>query len=234
MLGTTVNTITILLGGGLGSRLGSKLSKRYSDILLNALALSVILMGLKSALETKNILLLICCMAIGSIIGEFLRIEERLDYLSKLVDKKFANQHGNLAEGFMTATLIYCVGSMAIIGAIESGISNNHSTLFAKSILDGVSALVFSSTLGIGVALAAVPVFIYQGSITLLSSLLSGYLSVEAINELSAVGGLLVMVIGLNILEVTKIKVANMLPAVFLPVLYFMVKMLLQDYMVLY
>jgi len=223
MLGTIVNTITILLGGGLGSRFGSKLSKRYSDILLQALALSVILMGLKSAIETKNILLLICCMALGSIIGEFLRIEERLDSISKLVERKFANHQGNIAEGFMTASLIYCVGSMAIIGAIESGVNNNHSTLFAKSILDGVSALVFSSTLGIGVALSALPVFIYQGSLTMLSGLLAGVLSVEAMNELSAVGGLLVMVIGLNILEVTDIKVGNMIPAVFLPVLYFMV-----------
>lgn len=224
MLGTTVNTITILLGGGLGSGLGSKLSKRYSEILLNAISVSVILIGLKSALETKNVLLLICCMALGSIIGEFLRIEDRLNCFSELLENKFSKHHGNLAEGFMTATLIYCVGAMSIIGAIESGVSNDHSTLFAKSILDGVSALVFSSTLGIGVPLAAVSVFIYQGSITLLSGLLAGHLPLEALNELSAIGGLLVMIIGLNILKITNIRVANMLPAVFLPVLYFMAK----------
>lgn len=227
MLGTTVNTITILLGGGLGSGLGSKLSKRYSEILLNAISVSVILIGLKSALETKNVLLLICCMALGSILGEFLRIEDRLNCLSELLENKFSKHHGNLAEGFMTATLIYCVGAMSIIGAIESGVSNDHSTLFAKSILDGVSSLVFSSTLGIGVPLAAVSVFIYQGSITLLSGLLAGHLPLEALNELSAIGGLLVMIIGLNILKITNIRVANMLPAVFLPVLYFMAKGLL-------
>jgi len=227
MLGTVVNAISILLGGSLGSGLGSNLSKRYSETLLNAVAVSVILIGLKSALETKNILLLICCMALGSIVGEFLRIEDRLNCLSELLEKKFSKHHGNLAEGFMTATLIYCVGAMSIIGAIESGVSNNHSTLFAKSILDGVSSLVFSSTLGIGVPLAAVSVFIYQGSITLLSGLLASYLPMEALNELSAVGGLLVMIIGLNILKITKIRVGNMLPATFLPVLYFIFKSLL-------
>ena len=224
MLGTIVNTITILLGGGLGNSLGNKLSKRYSEILLNAIAASVILIGFKGALETENMILLICCMALGSIIGEFFRIEDRLNYISSLLEKKFANNHGNIAEGFMTATLIFCVGAMAIIGAVESGVSNNHSTLFAKSILDGVSALVFSSTLGIGVPLAAVSVFIYQGSITMLSGLLAAHLPMEALNELSAVGGLLVMIIGLNVLKVTKIKVGNMLPAAFLPVLYFMIK----------
>ncbi len=227
MLGTVVNAISILLGGSLGSGLGSNLSKRYSETLLNAVSVSVILIGLKSALETKNILLLICCMALGSIVGEFLRIEDRLNCLSELLEKKFSKHHGNLAEGFMTATLIYCVGAMSIIGAIESGVSNNHSTLFAKSILDGVSSLVFSSTLGIGVPLAAVSVFIYQGSITLLSGLLASYLPMEALNELSAVGGLLVMIIGLNILKITKIRVGNMLPATFLPVLYFIFKSLL-------
>jgi len=227
MLGTVVNAISILLGGSLGSGLGSNLSKRYSETLLNAVAVSVILIGLKSALETKNILLLICCMALGSIVGEFLRIEDRLNCLSELLEKKFSKHHGNLAEGFMTATLIYCVGAMSIIGAIESGVNNNHSTLFAKSILDGVSSLVFSSTLGIGVPLAAVSVFIYQGSITLLSGLLASYLPMEALNELSAVGGLLVMIIGLNILKITKIRVGNMLPATFLPVLYFIFKSLL-------
>lgn len=224
MLGTIVNTASIILGGSLGSGIGNSFSERYSDTLMHAVSVSVILIGLKSALETKNVLLLICCMALGSIIGEFLRIESRLNSLSELIEKRFSKHNSNLAEGFMTATLIYCVGAMSIIGAIESGVSNNHSTLFAKSILDGVSSLIFSSTLGIGVPLAAVSVFVYQGSITILSGLLAGHLSVEALNELSAVGGLLVMIIGLNILKITKIRVGNMLPSVFLPVIYYIVK----------
>lgn len=223
MLGTIVNTVSILIGGSLGCGLGSALSKRYSDMLLNAVSVSVILMGLKSALETENMLLLICCMALGGIIGEFLRIEERLNGIGDFLEKRFSKGGGNIAEGFITSVLVYCVGAMSIIGAIESGVNNNHGTLFAKSILDGVTSIVFASTLGVGVPLAAIPVFIYQGSITLLSVLVAPYLPMEALNELSAIGGLLVMVIGLNILKITKIKVANMLPSVFLPVLYFLV-----------
>lgn len=223
MLGTVTNTVSILIGGSIGSGLGNSLSKRYSDILLNAIAVSVILLGLKSALKTENVLLLIGCMAVGSLIGEYLRIEDRLSYISKRVERKFLKKQGNIAEGFMTATLIYCVGAMSIIGSIESGVSNNHSTLFAKSVLDGVSAIVFSSTLGIGVTFSAISVFLYQGSITLLAGLLSKYLQPESLNELSAIGGLLIMIIGLNILKITKIKVGNMIPAVFLPILYFLV-----------
>lgn len=224
MLGTVVNSVSILVGGSLGSGLGNSLSKRYSEILLNSVSVSVIVIGLKSALETQNVLLMISSMAIGSLIGEGLGIEKGLNRVSGFLENKFSKHNGTFAEGFMTATLVYCVGAMSIIGAIESGISNNNSTLFAKSVLDGVSALVFSSTLGIGVPLSAVSVFVYQGSITLLSGSIAAYLSMEALNELSAVGGVLVMIIGLNVLKITKIKVGNMLPSVFLPVIYFIIK----------
>lgn len=224
MLGTVANTVSILIGGSIGSGLGNSLSKRYSDILLNAISVSVILLGLKSAIKTENVLLVIGCMALGSIIGEYLRIEDRINNIGNIIQNKFLKKHGNIAEGFITATLIYCVGAMSIMGSIESGANNNHSTLFAKSILDGVSAIVFSSTLGIGVSLAAIPVFLYQGLITVLAGTLAKYVQTEALNELSAIGGLLVMIIGLNILKITKIKVGNMVPAVFLPIVYFIVK----------
>lgn len=221
MLGTIVNSLSIAVGGSVGNAFGNTLSKRYSDILLKAISVSVILIGLKSAFETKNILLLICSMTLGALIGEFLKIEDRLETFSKLLEKKFKNHRGNIAEGFVTATLIFCIGAMSIVGAIESGVSNNNDTLFAKSVLDGISAIIFSSTLGIGVSLSAVVVLIYQGSITLLAGLVANYISMEAITELSAVGGLLVFILGMNVLEITKIKVGNMLPAMFIPVVYF-------------
>ena len=224
MLGTIVNSLAIVLGGGIGSVFGSKFSKRYSDIVLNAIALSVLLVGLLSAIKTENILLVIACMALGSLIGEFLRIEDRLNKLGDTLQKRFSSSKGNIAEGFVTATLIYCIGSMAILGSIESGINGNHTTLFAKAVLDGVSAIVFSATLGIGVAISAVSVFLYQGAITLLASQASEFLTVDAVRELSSVGGLLIMTIGLNVLKITKIKVGNMLPAVFLPVIFYIVK----------
>jgi len=224
MLGTIVNTISIIIGGTFGNLLGNTFNERYSDILMKAISMSVIVIGLKSALETQNILLLICCMAIGSLLGEFLKIEDHLGHISSIIEKKFSKKKNNFTEGFVTATLIYCVGAMAIIGAIESGVNNNHSTLFAKSILDGISSIVFASTLGIGVPFAAIPVFIYQGSITLLAGLLANHVSPAALTELSAVGGLLIMIIGLNMLKVTKIKVGNMLPAIFLPIIFFLLK----------
>lgn len=224
MLGTAVNTVSILVGGGLGSKLGSGLSEKYSDALLNAVSVSVVVIGLKSAIETNDVLLMICSMALGSVIGEFLSIEDKLNSFSEMLERRFSNTDSKIAEGFMTATLIYCVGAMSIIGSIESGVNGNHNTLYVKSILDGISALVFSSTLGIGVPLAAISVFLYQGTLTLLSGLLVGHIPMESLGELSAVGGVLIMIIGLNVLKITKIKVGNMLPAVFIPVIYFIIK----------
>lgn len=229
MLGTIVNALSIFIGGTVGALFSKRLSERFSEIVLQAIALSVILVGLLNAMATENVLLLIVCMAVGSLIGEWINIEAKLNVLGANIQKRFSKSDGKIAEGFVMATLIYCVGSMAILGAIESGVSHNHTTLFAKSILDGVSSLVFASTLGFGVALSAVSVFIYQGVITLLASQMSDILTAVMINELSAVGGLLIMTIGLNILKITKIRVGNMLPAVFLPILYYLMLPLVQN-----
>lgn len=224
MLGTIVNALAILIGGIIGSVFGNRFSKRYSDIILNAIGLSVLLVGILSAIKTENILLVIFSMAIGSLLGEFFEIENKLGLLGEKLEKKFSKSKKNISEGFVTTTLIFCIGSMAILGAIESGVSGNHTTLFAKSILDGVLAIVFATTLGIGVALSAVSVFIYQGLITIAASQASEFLTTEAIRELSAVGGLLIMTIGFNILNITKIKVGNMLPAVFIPIIFYIIK----------
>lgn len=229
MLGTLVNALSIFLGGTVGTVFSRNLSKRFSEIILQAIALSVILVGLLNAFETKNVLLLIVSMAVGSLIGEWINIESKLNKLGNKLQNRFNKSGGKIAEGFVMATLVYCVGSMAILGAIESGVSHNHTTLFAKSILDGVSSLVFASTLGFGVALSAVSVFIYQGVITLLASQMSDILTEVMISELSAVGGLLIMTIGLNILKITTIRVGNMLPAVFIPVVYYLMVPVIQN-----
>lgn len=221
MLGTIINSLAIIVGGGIGAVFGSRLKERFSNIVLKAMALSVLLIGMKYALLTNEMLLVIVSLSLGSLIGEFIDIEGRLNKLGETLQKKFSKGNSNLAEGFVMATLIYCIGSMAILGAIDSGVRGDHTILYAKAVLDGVSALVFASTLGFGVVLSSISVFVYQGSITLLASQASGILTDTAINELSAVGGLLILTIGLNILGVTKIKVGNMLPAVFIPVVYF-------------
>lgn len=220
MLGTIVNAVAIIIGGSIGTLFGNKFTERYSEIITQAISLSVVLVGLLSAIKTENILLLILSMAIGSLIGEFINIEKRLHKLGDGLQKRLASEGHNIAEGFVMATLIFCIGSMAILGSIESGVKGDHTTLFAKAILDGVFSMVFASSLGIGVAFSAISVFVYQGLITLLSGQASSILTLATINELSAVGGLLIMTIGLNTMKVTKIRVGNMLPAVFIPVVY--------------
>lgn len=225
MLGTIVNTISIIIGGSVGLGLGKTFSERYSETVLNAISMAVVVLGLSSALKTDNMLLMICSMAIGGVIGELINIEKRLDHFSQFIERKFSSKKGNITEGFTVATLIYCVGAMSIIGAIESGINNNHSTLFAKSVLDGISSIVFASTLGVGVPLSAISVFIYQGAITLLSVFVADFIPQIALNELSAVGGILIAIIGLNVMKLTKIRVGNLLPAIFVPLVYYIVKL---------
>lgn len=223
MLGTIVNSLSILVGGLVGSIFKNKLSDTYNETIMKALGLSVILIGLKSALAVNNILLLIICLTLGTLIGEIMKIEKGIENIGAWLERRFSRQKG-LANGFVTASLVYCIGAMSIMGALESGLTNNHSILYAKSLLDGISAIIFSSTLGIGVCFSAISVFIYQGIITLTASLLKQFLVTSVINEMSAIGGLLIVAIGANMLEIKRIKVGNMLPAIFMPLLYYIIK----------
>ncbi|MCJ7689829.1 MAG: DUF554 domain-containing protein [Clostridiaceae bacterium] len=223
MLGTIVNSLSILAGGFIGSLFKNKISSAYNETIMKALGLSVILIGLKGALQVNNILLLIISLTVGTLIGEIMQIEKSIENIGVWLERKFSNQKG-LAKGFVTASLVYCVGAMAIMGALESGLTNNHDILYAKSLLDGISAIIFSSSLGIGVCFSAISVFIYQGIITLTASFMKPYLIPFVVNEMSAIGGLLIVAIGANILEIKRIKVGNMLPAIFIPLLYYIFK----------
>jgi uncharacterized membrane protein YqgA involved in biofilm formation len=167
-------------------------------------------------------LLVIISLAVGSLLGELLKIEDLLERLGDWLESKFAEGKGDISPGFVTGSLFFCVGAMAIVGSLESGLSGNYQTLLAKSMLDGISSVVLASSLGIGVIFSAVPVFIYQGAITVAASFLQPFLNAAVIREMSAAGGLLIMAIGLNLREIPKIKVGNMLPAIFIPLLYYM------------
>ncbi|WP_432661853.1 DUF554 domain-containing protein [Wukongibacter baidiensis] len=228
MLGTIVNALAIVGGSLIGLFFKKGIPKQYNDTVINALSLAVILIGLLNALKAENILLLIFSLALGSILGEFLRIEDRLEKLGGYIEDKlqgaFPNGNNNISKGFVNASLIYCIGAMAIMGALESGLSNNHQTLFAKSIIDGISAIAFTSSLGIGVLFSAVSVFIYQGFITITASFMKQFLIASVITDMSAIGGLLIVAIGINILEIKKIKVGNMLPAIFIPLIFHILK----------
>lgn len=221
MLGTIVNALAIIAGALLGIAIKKGIKDDYKNTIMDGIGLTVVIIGIMGGIKSENIILVIGSIVVGSILGEIIGVEDKLDQLGDSLQKRFGGKDSNFSKGFVTASLVYCVGAMAIVGSLESGILGNHQTLFAKSILDGISAIIFASTLGIGVAFSAIPVFIYQGSITLLANSVKSLLTPEVINEMSAVGGILIMAIGINILGIKKIKVGNMLPAVFIPIIYY-------------
>lgn len=218
LLGTIVNALAIAVGTLIGVLLRSGIPSKYKETSVAALGLAIILIGLKGAWETNNSLIMIAALVLGAIIGEFLKIEDRLHLFGQKAEG-YLGKGGNLGEAFVTATLVYCVGAMAIMGSLQSGLSGNHETLLAKSLLDGISSIFFASTLGPGVALSAVSVLVYQGAITLGAKWLSVLVTGPMISEMNAVGGILVIAIGLNILEVKQTRVGNLLPAIIIAAL---------------
>jgi len=237
-LGTLVNFAAIAIGGAAGSLVKNGLSQRFRTIIMQAIGLSVMIIGISGALQgmyavigggkldRQFIMTMIFSLVIGGIIGEWINIEDKLGRIGQWFQKKLVKGESNFAEGFVTASLVYCVGAMAIVGSLEDGLTGNTSTLFAKSILDGVSAIVFAATLGIGVSFSALSVLLYQGSITLLAGFIKPWLNDIVISQISLVGSVLILGIGISMLEIKKIKVGNMLPAIFLPLVFYMLQKL--------
>lgn len=223
MYGSIVNSLTIIIGGLIGLILNKGIKHRYQETIMDGLGLVVIIIGIINAVKSENIILLIASLVIGSIIGEKIRIDKRLNHFGNLLESKFKKEGSTFTEGFVSATLVFCVGAMAIVGSLEAGLLRDYNTLFVKSMLDGITSMIFATSLGIGVLFSAIPVLLYQGSITLLAASLSSILTPVVVTEVSAVGGILIMAIGLTLLKVKEIRVANMIPAVFIPVIYFIV-----------
>ena len=222
MIGPLINFAAILVGSGLGLSLRGGISQRFRDTLTQGLALCVILIGALGAIRTQDVMVPILCMVVGGLAGEAINIEKRLQSLGDRAQRLAAraSQSGNaggFSQGFVTASLVYCVGAMAIVGSLESGLQGDHTTLIAKSALDGITAIIFASTMGPGVALSAVAVLLYQGAIALGAQQVAGLLTEETIREMSAVGGLLIAGIGINMLGLAKLRIGNLLPAIFLP-----------------
>lgn len=228
MLGTIANALAIIVGGLIGLLFGKGIAEKYKQTILQGVALSVILVGWKSPLAADQLLIVIVSMVAGATIGEGLNIEGRLERLGQWLEAWVSTgAGGGLARGFVTASLVFCVGSMAIVGSLESGLTGNHQTLFAKSILDGVISIVFASTMGAGVLFSSAAVFLYQGLITLAAVFLKPLLAAATVAQMTAVGGLLIVAIGLNMLGMVKIRVGNLLPAIFLPLVYHLLRPLL-------
>lgn len=219
MLGTIVNSAAIIVGGIVGTFFQNGIKEKAKETIMHGLGLAVVLIGLTMALKTGNPLIVIGSLVLGGLVGEWVDIEGKLLRLAQRVEKRFVKGESRLAQAFVTASLIYCVGAMAVTGSLESGMSGVHATLFAKAMLDGISAIVFASTLGVGVALSSIPVFIYQGSITLLAAWISQWLTAAAVVEMSATGGLLIVAIGLGILNIKQVRVGNLLPSLLFAVI---------------
>ena len=220
MIGTLINVVTILVGSAIGLLLRRGMKESMSRTVMQGLGLCVILIGVQGAIKTGNTLLVILSMVVGGVLGSLLDIEGKMNRLGAFAQRKLTrgDQGGStFAQGFVSASLVFCVGAMAVVGALDSGIRGDHTTLIAKSALDGVASIVFASSLGVGVMLSAVPVLVYQGSIALLGTAIAPLLSDAVITEMSAVGGLLIFGIGVNMLLEKDIKVANLLPAIFIP-----------------
>lgn len=224
MLGTIVNALAIIGGSMLGLLFSKGIADNYKEIILSGVGLSVILIGIKSSLASDDLMVVIFSVILGAILGEGLKIEKKLELFGAFLEKKVAAKSSDsksFARGFVTASLVFCVGSMAIVGSLESGLTGNHQTLFAKSVLDGVTSIIFASAMGAGVMFSGLAVFIYQGLITLTAVFMKNFLVPQTIEQMTSVGGLLIMAIGFNMLKITKIRVGNLIPAIFLPLAYF-------------
>ena len=238
LTGTLVNAAAILVGSLLGMLLtwlaghfstllpagSTLLAERLKTIIMQGVALCVMYLGISGCLEGNNSLIAILSMVLGALIGELLDLDKRMRSLGDWVQKRTEHLVTNggqasISEGFVTASLLFCVGAMAIVGALQDGLTGDHSTLFAKSLLDGISSIVFGASLGLGVAFSAVAILLYQGSISLMASFLQPYLGDAVIAEMACVGSLLIVALSLNMLGLTKIKVMNLVPAIFLPIL---------------
>ncbi len=226
MWGTFVNCLAIVAGTIVGMLFRNGIPERYNQTVMQAVSLSVMLIGIKSALACPDVLVIIICLAAGALMGELIGIEAYLKRLGDALERRFTTPEPgkhSLSTAFVTASLLYCVGSMAIVGSLESGLTGNHQTLFAKSFLDGTVSIILTASLGAGVGLSAFAVLVYQGSITLAAGMMKPYLIPSVVSQMSAVGGLLILAIGLNMIREKKIAVGNMLPAIFLPLVYYFI-----------
>lgn len=213
MIGTIINSITIVFASLIGIFIGDRLNDRIRLALMQALGLVVAIIGIDMALKTQNILIVIASVLLGTAIGEVLGIEDWLNRVGSRFERKFSKS--KFAEGFVTSTLLFCVGSMAIVGPIQEGLTGDTSILMAKSMLDGISSIALASTLGIGVLFSSITVFIYQGSITILSRFIEPFVNQTIVDELTATGGVLIMAIAIKLLNLKDLRAGNMLPALF-------------------
>ena len=232
-LGTIINVIAIIVGATVGILLHKIIPSRLQNTVISGVGLSVCFVGVSGVIskmlvsnngvfETKDTMLMVASLVIGAFVGELLNIEKQLERFGNFCKShiKSKKENARFTEGFVSASLLFCVGAMAIVGSLEDGLTGNYTTLFAKSLMDGTISIFFAASMGAGVYLSVLPIAIYQGGITLLAGVIKPYLSTVLIDQLSLVGSVLIFAIGLNMCANTKIKIGNLLPAVLVPIVY--------------
>ncbi len=215
-MGTIVNVITILVGGAIGLLFRKGFPDRVAQTALQVMGLFTFLVGLKMAWETQEMILVLISLSLGAMIGEWIDIETFLERFGGWLERRLAVTEGSPAKGFIYASLVFCVGSMAIVGSINDGVKGDHSILYTKAMMDGIISIPFAASMGFGVLGSAISILLYQGTLTLLAAQLQSVFNPVIIRELTAVGGIIVMGIGINIMGLHKIKVGNLLPALLL------------------
>ena len=218
LIGSVMNALLIVIGSLVG-RVFKEIPEQTKQTVMSIIGLAIALLGLQMGFESNNFVVIVISLVIGAVIGEMLNLEGKFQKFGLTVERLLGvkNAKGTIAQGFVTASLIFCIGSMAVIGALDSGLRHDHNVLITKGIIDGFLSIVLSSTLGIGVLLSAVPIFFYEGGLSLLAQWISDYIPQAAIDlfvkEMTATGGVMILAIGLNVAGITKIRVAKLLPA---------------------
>jgi uncharacterized membrane protein YqgA involved in biofilm formation len=216
VLGTIINAAAIIVAALLGVMLRKGIPDKMSRTIMDGFGLLLVVLGVQMGLKYENVVVVIVSLVLGTILGEWLDIDRALERLGVRIEKRISSDGSRFGEAFVASTLLYCTGAMAIMGALENGLTGRYDILLVKSWLDGISSLVFAASMGIGVAFSAIPLFLYQGSISLLAVTVKPFLTTAIMNNLTSLGGMLILGIGLNILNLTKIKIANLLPGLFL------------------
>lgn len=219
LLGVSVNAITIVLCGLLGSKIGKYIPEKHSELVMAGIKIIIMVLGISFAINTENILIVIISIVLGSLIGETIDIDGKMKIFSDKITSKLKTEGNSFSVAFVTSSLVFCVGSMAILAAIGSGVEGDHSIHFTKAVVDGIASIFFASTLGIGVAASGVAVFVYQGLLTIMASFIAPYATAQIMTELSATGGIMLIALSFSMLDFMKVKVANMMPALIFPAL---------------
>jgi uncharacterized membrane protein YqgA involved in biofilm formation len=224
MLAVVVNSLTIIIGVVIGLLFKNIIPKKVSPEIFKAIGLSVLVIGLQGALKTANPILMVVSLSVGTLFGTLIDIDKRMSDFGDKLEKKFSNgDESTFSKAIVNSSILFCSGAMAIVGSLEAGIAKNYDTLFVKSIIDGISSVFLTLSFGVGVIFSSVATFIYQGAITLSSSFIEPFITDAMVLELSAIGSVMIAAIGLNMIGAAKIKIANLLPGILIPIIYYLI-----------